>query len=132
MTRVIALATVVAVSIAVLFGLAKPASANSKVTTVVHVDETETAGLCPFDITVRVLGSFKVADYFDDNGVLYKTIFERIKDYLRTTKHFKFWNIFSDTKICYANSSYRIIAPKYGDSCETRFVARVTHKHGTA
>jgi hypothetical protein len=40
-----------------------------------HVDETYTETVtCPFDISVHVSGSFKVVDYYDDTGFLYKTI----------------------------------------------------------
>lgn len=54
---------------------APPAAANTVTTQVVHlhfhfVDKRS----CPFDITVRESGTFRSADFYDNNGDLYKTL----------------------------------------------------------
>jgi hypothetical protein len=54
---------------------APPAAANMQEKTVVHEDETFTeSGICPFNLRTHVYGSFKVVDYFDNSGFLYKEI----------------------------------------------------------
>jgi hypothetical protein len=54
---------------------APPAAANMQVKSVIHVDETDIeSGICPFDLTVHLHGSFKNVDYYDNSGFLYKTI----------------------------------------------------------
>jgi hypothetical protein len=74
MRRLIRSAAVTAMTIAAMV-LAEPAAATTKVTTVMHVDDTFVAsGVCSFDITFHAFGSFKESDYFDDSGLLVKTI----------------------------------------------------------
>jgi hypothetical protein len=64
-----------AISIAWVALVVLPAAANTQLKTVNHVDETYTETVaCPFDISVHVSGSFKVVDYYDNTGFLYKTI----------------------------------------------------------
>jgi hypothetical protein len=67
------------VSIAITLGciavFAPPAAANTQVKSVFHVDETYIeSGICPFDIRAHLEGWFKVIDYYDNSGFLYKTI----------------------------------------------------------
>lgn len=55
--------------------LAPPAAANTRVTTVDHVNDTFVdSEICSFDITFHVYGSLKFADFYDTSGSLYKTI----------------------------------------------------------
>lgn len=75
MKRLIKLPTVIAVTLTAMAVFALPAEANTKVTTVIHDDETWVeSGMCPFDITFHQFGTFKAAEYFDNDGFHYKTI----------------------------------------------------------
>ena len=54
---------------------APPAAANMQVKSVNHVDERYTeSSICPFDLRVHLHGSYKVVDYYDNTGFLYKEI----------------------------------------------------------
>jgi hypothetical protein len=75
MKRLIKLPAVIAVTLVGMAVFAQPATANTKVTTVIHDDETFVeSGMCPFDITFHEFGTFKGAEYFDNKGFNYKTI----------------------------------------------------------
>jgi hypothetical protein len=75
MSRIIKVAAVVAVTLAGMGLGAQPAAANTRVVTIVHLDDTfHNSEPCGFDITLHFLGPFKVADYYDNSGFLYKTI----------------------------------------------------------
>jgi hypothetical protein len=75
MRRLIKLPAVIAVTLVGMAVFAQPAAANTKVTTVIHDDETFVeSGICPFHITFHQFGTFKAAEYFDNNGFNYKTI----------------------------------------------------------
>ncbi len=75
MKRPIKLSAMIAVTLMGMAVFAHPATANTKVTTVIHDDETFVeSGMCPFDITFHEFGSFKGAEYFDNKGFNYKTI----------------------------------------------------------
>jgi hypothetical protein len=55
--------------------LAPQASANTQVKTVNWVDDTSSdSGICAFDVTFHVFGSYKNVDYYDNSGFLYKTV----------------------------------------------------------
>lgn len=54
---------------------APPAAASTQVKSVIHVDEAYIdSGICAFDVTFHLSGSFKNVDYYDNGGFLYKTI----------------------------------------------------------
>ncbi len=61
-----------------MFGFAlfaQPAAANMQEKSTNHVDFTYIeSGVCSFDLTVHLLGSYKSVDYYDNSGFLYKTI----------------------------------------------------------
>jgi hypothetical protein len=58
-----------------LFLWAQPAAANTRVRTVVHVDDTfVNSEMCGFDITAHFFGSLTFADFYDNSGFRYKTI----------------------------------------------------------
>jgi len=55
--------------------LASPAFANTVVKSVNRVNFSYTeSSICPFDLRVHASGSFKVVDYYDNTGFLYKEI----------------------------------------------------------
>jgi hypothetical protein len=67
--RSLVLAAVLTVSVA------STASANTRQTTVVEFDVTlPDTGFCDFPVSDTEQGTFIVADQFDDDGVLYRTI----------------------------------------------------------
>jgi hypothetical protein len=75
MSRVIKIAAVIAVTLTGSALWAQPAAANTKVTTVFQLDDTFVdSQTCGFDITGHFLGPVKVADYYDNSGVRYKSI----------------------------------------------------------
>ena len=75
MRSTIKLGAVVAVSLMGIALWAQPAAANTRVTTVVHVDDTFVdSEICGFDITSHVSGSLTFADFYDNSGSRYKTI----------------------------------------------------------
>jgi hypothetical protein len=64
--------------IAVPLAVAGTAAANSTQTTVVTIHDTSDFGeateACGFPVDLRVDGSFKITDYFDNSGTLFKEI----------------------------------------------------------
>ena len=75
MRPIIRLTAMLAVTLAGITLWVQPAIANTKVTNVVHVHDTFVdSETCGFDITVHASGSFKSSDYYDNSGVIYKTI----------------------------------------------------------
>jgi len=55
---------------------AETASANTVTRTVTHVDDTSVDhSLCSFGITFLTVGSFTEADFYDNTGFLYKSLF---------------------------------------------------------
>jgi hypothetical protein len=83
--RWLALSVVVAAATVAAVG-PLPASANSTETSIVQVDVTDTiSGTCPFDIVEQQTGSFKVTDFFDENGNIVKTILTPIAGSFVTT-----------------------------------------------
>jgi hypothetical protein len=76
MRRTIKLGAVLAIGLVAMIAFgAQPAAANTRVTTVVSVDDTFVdPQICGFDITFHVSGSLKFADFYDTNGSRYKTI----------------------------------------------------------
>ena len=76
MRSIIRLAAVFAVAFAGMTLWVPPAAANTKVTTVFHVDQTfpRERKTCGFPIRVHFFGSYRSTDYFDNTGFLYKTI----------------------------------------------------------
>jgi hypothetical protein len=53
----------------------QPAAANTQVRTVNHVDETFVdSEICSFGVTVHFAGSFTTTDFYDNTGLLYKSL----------------------------------------------------------
>lgn len=76
MRPIIRLTAVLAVTVAGMMLWVQPAAANTKVTTVFHVDATfpRETSTCGFPISVHFFGSYRSTDYYDNSGFLYKTI----------------------------------------------------------
>jgi hypothetical protein len=75
MIRVTKCAVPVAVAFACIGLFLSPAFANSVEKSVNHVNLSYTeASICPFNLGVHLSGSFKVVDYYDNTGFLYKEI----------------------------------------------------------
>jgi hypothetical protein len=75
MRRIIKLGAVLAVTLTGIALWAQPAAANTRVTTVVHVDDTFVdSEICGFDITSHFFGPLTFADFYDNSGFRYKTI----------------------------------------------------------
>jgi hypothetical protein len=72
------LAKLVVLGVSAMIGVAMfagPAAGGTVVKSVIHVHETDIdSGVCAFDVTFRLAGSFKNVDYYDNGGFLYKTI----------------------------------------------------------
>src|SRR4029453_15710134 len=68
------LAALVGASLAAALG-ASPALANTTQTFVVQINVSDTvSGVCPFDIAEHETGSFKVTDFFDNDGSIVQTV----------------------------------------------------------
>ena len=75
MRRLMKLFVPVAAAVVGVALLAPPALANTVVKTLNHVDFTYVEkGVCPFNISVHLEGSYKSVDYYDGSGFLYKEI----------------------------------------------------------
>ncbi len=75
MRSIIRLTIALTVSLAGAALWAQPAAANTVSTEFIHVDVTfVNSDTCPFDITLHLLGTFRHADYYDNSGVLFKTL----------------------------------------------------------
>jgi hypothetical protein len=75
MIRVSRCVVPVAVTVACLGLFVSPAVANTVEKSVNHVNFSYTdSSICPFDVKVHASGSFKVVDYYDNTGFLYKEI----------------------------------------------------------
>jgi hypothetical protein len=75
MRRTVKLGAALAVTLTGVALLAQPAAANTKDTTVVHVDDRFVdSEICRFDITFHVAGNITFMDFYDGSGFLYKTI----------------------------------------------------------
>jgi hypothetical protein len=73
--RTIGLGAVLVVGLVGIAFWAQPAAANTRVTTVVHVDDTFVdSEICGFDVTFHVSGSLTFADFYDNSGSRYKAI----------------------------------------------------------
>jgi hypothetical protein len=88
-TRLFALVVASLTAVALVTSLmgSTAAFANTKVTTVYHIDlryiDSDT---CGFDISVHYFGSFKGADYLDNSGFRTKTIFAAFGGLLTITE----------------------------------------------
>jgi len=65
----------VAFTVVCIAAFVSPAAANTVVKSVNHVDFSYIeSSICPFNLRAHVSGSFKVVDYYDNTGFLYKEI----------------------------------------------------------
>jgi hypothetical protein len=65
----------IAITVVCIGAFVSPAAANTVKRSVNHVDFRYTEpSICAFDLRVHLSGSFKVADYYDSAGFLYKEI----------------------------------------------------------
>jgi hypothetical protein len=65
---------------------ASPALPDTTQTSIVQINVTDTvSGVCPFDIAEHQAGSFKVTDFFAQNGSIVKTILTPINGTFVTT-----------------------------------------------
>ena len=75
MRRTIKLLAALVLTLTVMALWVQPAAANTKDTTVVHVDDRFVdSEICRFDITFHVAGTLTFMDFYDNSGFLYKTI----------------------------------------------------------
>jgi hypothetical protein len=75
MIRVTKYVIPVAVAIGCIGLFVSPALANTVQKSVNHVNFSYTeSNICPFNLRVHLSGSFKVVDYYDNTGFLYKEI----------------------------------------------------------